>query len=78
MRIEYTIGPAPTRVRLDLFDVAGRRIRSFVDAPAEVGRHEINWNRRDSRGLRVARGVYLVRLHTDDVQVSRKVVVASP
>ena len=60
--------PAP----LELFDVGGRRVRSFV---VESGPFAVRWDLRDTGGHRVAPGLYLARLGAaDGVQVQRLVV----
>jgi subtilisin family serine protease len=48
--------------RLEVFDAAGRRVRTLVDAARPEGRHTVIWDGRDAAGHEVAAGVYLVRL----------------
>ena len=45
-------------VRLDLFDVQGRLVRRLEHAPGA----RFTWDGRDTRGVRVASGVYYWRL----------------
>lgn len=52
----------PGRVRLDVFDVAGRLVTTLVDGPVPAGRHATSWNGRDARGRPVGSGVYVARL----------------
>lgn len=49
-------------VRVDLYDVAGRRVRSLVTGIQAAGSHSVAWDGRDERGNRVAPGTYFVRL----------------
>lgn len=50
-------------VQLTVYDVAGRRIRVLLHGLSiDPGRHEIEWDGRDSDGARVAAGVYFCRL----------------
>jgi len=62
----------PGPVRLEVFDLAGRFVRTVVDSPSlPAGRHERTWDGRDARGRSVASGVYSVRLRagaTNDVR----------
>ncbi len=60
-------------VRLDVFDVRGRRLATLVDAPLDPGRHVISWDGRDASGRPVAAGVYFVRLHAQGERWSEKV-----
>lgn len=50
-------------VRLDVFDVAGRRITTLVSGPRDAGEHEIAWGGETASGT-VRRGVYFARLET--------------
>ena len=50
----------PGHVRLDVFDVLGRRIETVVDRHYSRGAHQVRWN---SESL--TRGVYLVRMEVD-------------
>ena len=60
----------PARVRLDVFDVLGRRIETVVDQRYSRGTHQVRW---DSGAL--ARGVYLVQMKVDGRQIGvRKMV----
>ncbi|MBZ0269308.1 hypothetical protein K8I85_14235 [bacterium] len=54
-----------TRVRLEVFDVAGRRVAVPLDAPMTRGAHIVGWNTRDESGNAVAPGVYFARLLVD-------------
>lgn len=65
--------PARTRVacRIDLdvageisvevFDLAGRRVRIVAVGPRAAGAHDLQWDLRDDHGDRVRAGVYLIR-----------------
>ncbi|HKK70675.1 MAG TPA: FlgD immunoglobulin-like domain containing protein [Candidatus Krumholzibacteria bacterium] len=49
-------------VRVDLFDLRGRRVRSLLQTRTEAGRHGVTWDGTDDQGRVVASGSYLVRL----------------
>lgn len=49
-------------VSMEVFDVAGRRVRSEPLGFLGPGRHFAGWDGRDGSGTRVASGVYFVRL----------------
>jgi hypothetical protein len=51
-------------VRVDLFDVAGRRVRALLDADLPPGRHELAFDGRNDAGLPVATGLYFARVAT--------------
>jgi glucose/arabinose dehydrogenase len=56
--------PQASNVRLEIFDLLGRRVRTLIDGPREEGRTEVVWDGSDEQGGRARPGVYLARLHT--------------
>ena len=54
--------PSAGAVRLEVFDLAGRRVTLLADEAFTAGRHECHWDGRDGGGRRAAAGVYLARL----------------
>lgn len=52
----------PAQVRAELFDVAGRRVATLLDAALGAGTRNLHWDGTDSRGGRVASGTYLLRV----------------
>lgn len=75
--IEFTVpagGPAP--LRLGVFDLAGRRVRSLAEGGFDAGVHRIAFDGRDERGARLAPGLYFVQLSRgSERQVRRFVLV---
>lgn len=71
LRIPYT-GPLgtisgyadPTPVRVDVFDLRGRRVRTLLDDALGPGRYTVPFDGRDSGGAQLAGGVYLIRVAT--------------
>lgn len=63
------------RVRLDVFDVRGRRVCRLVDDFVDVGEHEVEWTAIDDEGRSVASGVYFCVLDTAADHAVRKLVV---
>jgi len=49
-------------VRLQVFDLRGRQVRTLVAGTLPAGPHCATWNGRDDRGRALASGVYLYRL----------------
>jgi hypothetical protein len=66
--------PEGDRIRLELFDLSGRRIRVFREASSEQGDHTLWWDGRDDSGVRVARGLYLARLTDGNAHLEAKLV----
>jgi hypothetical protein len=61
-------------VRLDVLDVAGRRVRTLAAEFREGGAHRLRWDGRDEGGRAVAGGVYWLRLEHGGETLTRKAV----
>lgn len=59
--IRYAL-PASAPVRLGIFDVQGRLVRSLVAGRSEPGTHVIHWDGRTAAGDAAPNGVYFARL----------------
>lgn len=76
VQVRYRIeSRAAVPVRLEIFDVRGRRLWSAQPGSQASGEYEQLWDRRDARGHEVGRGIYLVRVHAGPVTLSRKSVL---
>jgi hypothetical protein len=49
------------RVQVNIYDVAGRKVRGLADRVFPAGEHVLQWDGTDDAGGKVARGVYFVR-----------------
>jgi hypothetical protein len=72
--IEYEI-KSPGRVRLDIYDKAGRLVRTLVDAEQPVAPHRVEWDGFDSSMRQVPAGVYFSRLELGNCVSSAKLVL---
>ena len=62
-------------VHVDIFDIAGRRVRSLVHQVMGAGANEIVWDLRDNSRRRVKPAVYWVRVNVEARSIVRRVVV---
>jgi FlgD Ig-like domain len=56
--------PAPGRMRLAVYDAAGRRVRVLADEMMTASSVSLTWDGRDARGAPVASGVYFVKVES--------------
>lgn len=61
--VRLTVAPGET-VDLEVFDAAGRRVRTLARSDRRAGDRELLWDRLDGRGRRLGPGLYLVRMST--------------
>ncbi len=74
-RISYTLREA-SRVRLVVYDLLGRRIRTLVDGEQQTtGPQTVTWNGRNAFGAPVASGVYVYRLEAGSFTATGKMTV---
>jgi hypothetical protein len=57
---------AETSVRLQIFDVTGRLVRSLEDRTMSPGEHSVIWDGRDDRGQHTGAGIYLCTFQVGD------------
>jgi hypothetical protein len=78
MRGESTIAfalPRAGHVRLRVFDLRGRCVRTLVDGQATSGQSFVAWEGRDDRGRSLADGVYFYRLEHAGKTLTRKLLL---
>ncbi|OGB60287.1 MAG: hypothetical protein A2Y94_05995 [Caldithrix sp. RBG_13_44_9] len=64
--------PQAVNVKVDIFDITGRRIRTLLDEPKVAGSYDVIWNGTDDTGNSVASGLYVYRLRAGDFIQSKK------
>jgi len=67
--------PVSAPVRLEIFDLQGRQVRSLVDGTLTAGRHQRSWDGTSASGSPARTGVYLVRFTAPAFQVTRKAIL---
>jgi hypothetical protein len=75
-QIRFELGRDETRVQIEIFDLAGRRVRRLVDGALSAGPQTAVWDGRNDAGRTVASGVYPLRLTAgDEVRMQRLVLL---
>lgn len=72
--LEYSL-PLRSQVRLEIFDILGRRVRLLVDNWQPAGEYSISWNGRSESGERVTSGVYFYRMTAGNYSSRRKMIL---
>jgi len=67
--------PKAGEVSLRVFDASGRMVRSLQSGFQKPGKYTAVWDGNDSRGRRVANGIYFYRLDTPDYRNVKKAVL---
>jgi flagellar hook assembly protein FlgD len=72
--ISYDI-PEKTTVKLQIYDLLGRLVRTLVHAQQEAGSYAIPWDGLSEDRSSVGSGVYFYRLETDKHVAVRKMLL---
>jgi hypothetical protein len=62
-------------IRLDVYDIRGRRVRTLLDRPLPAGPHRVSWHGTNEGGRALPAGIYFVRLTVGPRVETRKVVL---
>lgn len=73
-RISYNL-PRQSEVDLSIYNIAGQWVTTLVHDRQISGLHTVTWDGDDAAGQPVASGTYLYRLRTDDLNLSRKMLL---
>ncbi len=61
------------RVKIRVFDLAGRLVSDLVDRVYEPGYHKATWNGKNGSGGDVSSGIYFLRMEADDLAEVKKI-----
>jgi hypothetical protein len=77
--IEFRIGSQENKgavdVRLDIYDIRGRKVRALLNDPLPSGNYRVAWDGRNERGVPVPSGIYLYRLSCAGTRIVRRMAV---
>ncbi len=65
----------PERVRLEIFNILGQRVRTLVDEYLAAGNKLVGWDGTDDSGKELSSGIYLYRITTAGYSAARKMLL---
>jgi hypothetical protein len=69
-------GETGSRVRLEIFDLRGRKVKTLMDEVLSAGHYRVFWDGVTDRGVRAASGIYIYVLRAGERTFSRKMILA--
>jgi hypothetical protein len=72
--VEYSV-PTRVHVSIDVFNIAGQKVRTLVNQSKPAGTYRVVWDGRNDAGKTVATGVYLYRIQTGDHIETKKMLL---
>ena len=68
--------PQAAPVKLAVYDVSGRLVRTLINGELSAGEHSVQWDRTQADGTPVPGGLYFYRLETPTQVMTRKMIVS--
>lgn len=72
--IEYQL-PRAGQVKVVIYNVAGKLVRTLIDAQHAAGKFQTHWDGKDELGNQVASGVYLYQLQAGNFQAAQRMIL---
>ena len=73
-QIQYAL-PKQSHVKVTLYNIFGKQVRSLVDTKRDAGTHSVIWDGMDDIGHRVGSGVYIYKVQADEFMMSWKMIL---
>jgi hypothetical protein len=64
-----------TQIELNIYNISGQKIRTIVTGKHPAGTYQVQWDGKNAIGQEVSSGVYLYRLRTASLVLSRKMLL---
>jgi hypothetical protein len=64
-----------SRVTLDIYNVAGQKVKTLVNDQLQAGNHSYKWNGQDDNGRNVSSGIYFTRMNAGSYHATSKMVL---
>lgn len=72
--VDYAV-PRQTRVRIEITDILGRRVRLLVDEEKTPGNYSVLWNGKNDHGAMTTSGIYFFRMTAEDISFTKKMIM---
>lgn len=63
--IVYTVanlGPIPAEIKIEIYDILGRKVRTLLNERREVGKYRVTWNGKNDSGTDLPSGIYFAKI----------------
>ncbi len=72
--ISYSL-PTSSNVRLVIYDLLGREVKTLINNEQNAGNYKVQWNGDNNFGSKVSSGTYIYTIRTGDFYQARKMVL---
>jgi hypothetical protein len=67
--------PKTSYVKLEIYDMLGRKVRTLIDRMLGLGTHLVSWNGKSDAGQLLSSGIYLYSIKAGDFEQTRKMLM---
>lgn len=67
--------PKKNRVKINLYNIRGQKVRTLINEEFDAGKHEFVWNGKNDHGLSLSSGVYFYKISSGENQKIYKVIL---
>jgi len=71
--ITYAI-PEPAKVKINIFNLKGQRVKKLVDKYLNSGQYSVVWDGTNDNGKKISSGVYIYQMIANKICISKKLV----
>jgi len=72
--VRFTL-PRKGEISIDVYDVSGKRVSTVTRGKFQSGIHNIVWQRKNEKGVRVPQGIYFIRLKSEGMEARGKLIL---
>jgi photosystem II stability/assembly factor-like uncharacterized protein len=72
--ITFTI-PSHGSVMINIYDILGNKVKTLLDEGLNSGKHSINWNGENDKGVKTASGIYFYQIKWNNAVQTRKMLL---
>ena len=67
--------PQAGQVKIEVYNIAGQRVKILVNGNMGAGYHSVTWNGRNQAGQKAANGVYMYRMNSGSFTATKKLLL---
>lgn len=67
--------PTASRVKVEVYDAMGNKVKTLVDGFFEAGKSEVNWDAKNEAGVNMASGVYFVKMTSGSFSTAQRMML---
>jgi hypothetical protein len=56
--------PSRSRITINVYNIMGQKVKTLVNGTMDAGKHQVSWDGKDERGIKVSSGLYIYQMKT--------------